>query len=114
AEVLVARVNGHVDNPVILGGLYKRDQQNPVSEHNAYQNVISTRAGNRLVLNDAPHARQIVLATPDDENHIVLNACGSAPSVQLDSKKGYMKLSAAASSLFEAQKSMQVNADGPM
>lgn len=110
AEVLVARVNGHPNYPVILGGVYQPLHHNPVSQANAYQHVMATAAGNRVILDDTPTQASIVLETFDAANRVSLDAATAGASVGLASK-GDVNFAALTSSEWKSGRNTVVEAD---
>ncbi|MFI4955869.1 MAG: type VI secretion system Vgr family protein [Gammaproteobacteria bacterium] len=113
-EVVMARVNGHPDKPVILGALYNESNMNPVSGRNPYLNVIKTQAGNAMTMNDTPHSRSISLHTAEQENQFILDAKASAPDIHLTSVVGGFSLQAAGASSWWTQGNAALIADEKM
>ncbi len=91
-EVAVTCENGDLDRPLVLGALYNRTAQNPVTDANARHNLIQTRAGHRFLLDDTPDAEAIHLETPEAKNRLTLSAEKDAHLAELESLEGDVRL----------------------
>jgi type VI secretion system secreted protein VgrG len=109
-EVVMARVNGHPDKPVILGALYSDSHVNPVSGHDPYMNLIKTQSGNALMMSDNPDYRKIALSTANDENEFIIDANATSPDIHLNSKLGGIALQAAGNSSWDTKGSAELKA----
>ncbi len=64
-EAVWACVNGDVDRPVVLGTVPNPNNTSPVAADNKAQNIIRTKSGNQLVMDDTIDEAQFQLNTPD-------------------------------------------------
>ncbi|GGX39252.1 type VI secretion system Vgr family protein [Saccharospirillum salsuginis] len=101
-EVILGFENGDIDRPVILGAHYNRQSVNPVTQANARHNLIRTRAGQRLLLDDTPEQERIELANPDNANQLTLSAEKDAHLAKLESTEGDLVLHAGRAMTFES------------
>jgi type VI secretion system secreted protein VgrG len=65
AEVAWACVNGDIDRPIIIGSVPNPSQKSPSLAENKMQNVVRTKSGNQMVLDDTIDKAQILINTPD-------------------------------------------------
>ena len=101
-EVAVTCENGDLDRPIVLGALYNRQAQNPVTSANARHNLIQTRAGQRFLMDDTPEREAIHLETPDAKNRLSLSAEKDAHLATLESVEGDVRLHAGEAMTFES------------
>ena len=64
-DMLLAFVDGDVDRPYAIGTLPNPNNSSPVKAANKAQNIIRTKAGNQLIMDDTTGETQIQLNTPD-------------------------------------------------
>ncbi len=65
AEVVWACVNGDIDRPIIIGAVPNPAQKSPSVAANKMQNVVRTKSGNQLIMDDTVDKAQILINTPD-------------------------------------------------
>ncbi len=80
-EVLLSYVEGDIDRPIIVGAVYNANNENPVNSTNKTQNVIKTKGGNRIVLDDTDGKESISLAAAGGKSMLVINADGVNPGI---------------------------------
>ncbi len=80
-EVLLSYVEGDIDRPIIVGAVYNANNENPVNSGNKVQNVIKTKGGNRIVLDDTEGKESISMATAGGKSMLVINADGVNPGI---------------------------------
>jgi len=93
-EMIWACLNGDPDRPLALSSVSNPSQKSPVVAENREENVIQTRSGNRIVLDDTIDKAKIRLETPDahrmefddDTNRIHLESTDEH-SITLDDEK---------------------------
>ncbi|GMQ82695.1 MAG: hypothetical protein BMS9Abin05_2153 [Rhodothermia bacterium] len=93
AEVVWACVNGDVDRPIIIGGIPNPSQKSPSVAENKMQNVVRTKSGNQLIMDDTLEKAQILINTPDanrmifddDEDNITIETTNKH-KITLDDK----------------------------
>ncbi|MCB0259701.1 MAG: type VI secretion system tip protein VgrG [Calditrichaeota bacterium] len=64
-EFIWACVNGDPDRPLGLGTVPNADSMSPVIDRNKSQNIIRTKAGNEMIMDDKTEEAQIFMTTPD-------------------------------------------------
>lgn len=92
SEVVVSGINGDLDRPVILGALFNHDAPDLVNQSNARTNLILTRAGHTLCMDDQPEQESILLATPENKNRLLLDATCDSHKIELVSEEGDIKI----------------------
>jgi len=93
-EMVWACLNGDPDRPIALSSVSNPSQKSPVVSGNKAENVIRTRSGNQIVLDDTIDKAKIRLETPDahrmefddDTNRIHLESTDEH-SITLDDEK---------------------------
>ncbi len=85
-------INGDLDRPVILGALFNHDAPDLVNQSNARTNLILTRAGHTLCMDDQPEQESILLATPENKNRLLLDATCDSHKIELVSEEGDIKI----------------------
>lgn len=103
-EVAVTCENGDLDRPIVLGALYNRQADNPVTSGNARHNLIQTRAGQRFLMDDTPEQEAIHLETPEAKNRLSLSAEKDAHLATLESLEGDVRLHAGEAMTLESGK----------
>lgn len=93
-EVAVGSVNGDIDRPIILGALFNARSPSVVTASNARENVIRTRAGHELIMDDQRGQEHIQLATPDALNRLKLDATSDLHQIELVTEEGDMHMHA--------------------
>ncbi len=96
-EVIVCGENGDLDRPIILGAMYNHSAPSPVTAVNSSQNLIRTRSGNQLLMDDGTET--IELANISSVNKLSLNA-GASHLAELKSVKGRIEVQAKKDLLF--------------
>lgn len=87
-QVLVAYLNGHPDEPVVLGALFNEEQRNTVNATNPRQNLLISESGNTLLLDDTPGHQKINLHTSDHHHRLSLDATKDAEKIEMISETG--------------------------
>ncbi len=62
-EVLISFVEGDIDRPVITSALYNASHENPVTSANNNYNILKSKSGNKLVMNDLKGKESVGIAT---------------------------------------------------
>ncbi|MBA3980844.1 MAG: hypothetical protein C0462_09630 [Alcanivorax sp.] len=91
-EVAISWLNGDVDRPFIVGALSNPETPSPVTSQNPSQNILRTRGGNELLMEDRAGERRIELFTADRQNRLSLDAADSGHQVTLETVEGDMQL----------------------
>ncbi|MCJ8320796.1 MAG: type VI secretion system tip protein VgrG [Colwellia sp.] len=100
-EVVVCGENGDLDRPIILGAMYNNEAPSPVNATNPTQNLIVTRAGHSLLMDDAVGREKIELANPGGVNKLSLNASSNGEHLaELKSSQGSIEVQAKKDLLF--------------
>jgi type VI secretion system secreted protein VgrG len=68
AEMVWACIDGNVDRPIGLASVPNASRVSPVVANNKTQNILSTAAGNKLVMDDKQGDTQVFLKTTDGHN----------------------------------------------
>jgi uncharacterized protein involved in type VI secretion and phage assembly len=102
-QVLVAYLNGHPDQPVVLGALYNDEQRNIVTQDNHRQNLLITQSGHTLLLDDTPSHQKILLHTAAQHHRLLLDASEQAQKIELISETGEFKASISQGSEFKTE-----------
>lgn len=94
-EVIVAGENGDLDRPIILGAVYNENAPSPVTSENNTENLIVTRAGHKLLMDDEQGSEKIELSNPGGANVFTMFAPSDADHfAELNSKEGDIKITA--------------------
>ena len=64
-EMVWACIDGNVDRPLALGTVPNPNNASPSVSQNNYENVIRTKSGNQMIMNDTLDKAQILINTPD-------------------------------------------------
>lgn len=102
SEVVVSGLNGDLDRPVILGAVFNHDAPDLVNRDNARTNLIFTRGGHTLRMEDKPDQEHILLATPEDKNRLLLDATRDAHKAELASEEGDVEILAGQNLLLQS------------
>lgn len=87
-EVLIGFVGGDPDQPLILAAVPNSENQNIVSDVNAWCNGVRTVAGNIMNMVDKPGQEAIALYSPKNNSGIYIGTFPlTGPDVTLDDKK---------------------------
>lgn len=101
-EVALSCVNGDLDRPILLGVLPNPATGSPVAASNASQNVLRSRGGNELVMEDRKGIEKTELFTLGRKNILSLDANTEGHQVRLASEEGEMEIFAAKTLLLES------------
>ena len=114
-EVVVCGENGDLDRPIILGAMYNSEAPSPVNATNSTENLIVTRAGHQLLMDDALGKEKIQLSNPEQVNTLLMDASSSGDHLAvLKSKEGDIKLQAKKDLLFTSGGNHVVTTDNVM
>lgn len=94
SEVLVAGLNGDLERPIILGAMFNEVSPDLVTSSNSRMNLIKTRAGNSIEMEDTPGQESIVVSSPEGKNYIHLDAKKDGNLIELESLEGDILLEA--------------------
>lgn len=111
-EVVFTCVNGDIDRPILLGVLANPDTPSPVTSANNTQNILRTKGGNELLMDDRKGKEKIELFTAERKNILTLDADSEGHRVRLASEEGAMELRAAGTLLLESGETQTVEAGG--
>lgn len=64
-EVVWACIDGNIDRPLALGTVPNPNNTSPSLSTNNYENVIRTKSGNQMIMNDTINKATILINTPD-------------------------------------------------
>lgn len=106
SEVVVSGLNGDLDRPVILGALFNHDAPDLINRDNARTNLIYTRGGQTLRMEDKPDHEHILLATPEDKNRLLLDATRDNHKIELASEEGDVEILAEKNLLLQSGSSL--------
>ncbi len=101
-EVALTCVNGDLDRPILLGVLPNTDTHSPVSAVNPSQNILRTRGGNELLMDDRRGKEKVEIFTAERKNILTLDADAEGHLVRLASEEGEMEVFAAKTLLVES------------
>lgn len=101
-EVVISGLNGDLDRPVILGALFHQEAPDLVTSDNARTNLIQTRGGQTLCMDDQPEKEHILLATPESKNRLLLDATTDAHKAELISEEGDVEILAGKNLLLQS------------
>ncbi|MEN8141304.1 MAG: type VI secretion system tip protein TssI/VgrG [Thermodesulfobacteriota bacterium] len=91
AEVLISCLNDDPHRPVIIGSLPEPGHVSPVTSRNYSQNILRTRGGNELLMDDAKGAEKISLHTFGGANILELDAAREDHKIKLISEQGALE-----------------------
>lgn len=101
-EVAMSCVNGDLDRPILLGVLPNPATASPVGAANHSQNVLRSKAGNELVMEDRKGKEKTELFTLGRKNILSLDADSEGHQVRLATEEGEMEVFAAKTLLIES------------
>ncbi|MCI0516176.1 type VI secretion system tip protein VgrG [candidate division KSB1 bacterium] len=98
-EMLWTCIDGDVDRPIAVGMASNPSNQSPVVANNKSQNIIRTKAGNEIILDDMIDEAQISITTPDankmvfndKDDHIVIRTTNNH-EILMDDKNENIKI----------------------
>ena len=93
-EVVVCGENGDLDRPIILGAVYNAQSISPVTSTNSHENLIVTRAGHTLLMDDKIGEEKISLANAGKVNELKLDATNGSHAASLTSVDGKIDIHA--------------------
>ncbi|RUO33749.1 type VI secretion system Vgr family protein [Aliidiomarina soli] len=108
SEVVVSGLNGDLDRPVILGALFNHEAPDLVTRDNAHTNLIQTRGGHTLRMDDTAQQAHILLATAEDKNRLLLDASEDNEKAELVSDEGDVEIQAGRNMLLQSGSDMVV------
>ncbi|QLH43877.1 MAG: hypothetical protein HWD59_15075 [Coxiellaceae bacterium] len=82
--------DGDLDRASLLGTLHTDNTPTPVTANNATELRIQTRQQQLLAFNDDPHQPTILLATPQTEQHVSMQATAGQVQTTLATQRGDM------------------------
>lgn len=106
SEVVIAGLNGDLDRPVILGAVFNHQAPDLVNHNNARSNLIVTRGGHTLRMEDQPDQQHLLLATPQHKNRLRLDATRNAHQAELVSEEGHVDILAGQNLLLQSGSSL--------
>ena len=87
-EVVVCGENGDLrSSNYFRGSVYNEQAINPVTSANSHENMIVTRAGHTLLMDDKLGEEKISLANPDKLNELKLDATNGSHAASLDLRR---------------------------
>lgn len=104
-EVALSCVNGDLDRPILLGVLPNPVTGSPVGAGNASQNILRSKGGNELLMEDRKGIEKTELFTLCRKNILSLDADAEGHQVRLASEEGEMEVFAAKTLLLESGES---------
>jgi uncharacterized protein involved in type VI secretion and phage assembly len=113
-EVLIARMDGYVDKPFIMGAWYNSVHINPITEIYPDQHVIKTQGKNSLLMNDDKISPSLCIETALQEQSITFEAETNAVSVNMNSQRGCVMLEADQDIALCTKASLNVAVEGEM
>jgi len=93
-EVIVCGENGDLDRPIILGAVYNEAAVSPVNSANSHENLIVTRSGHSLLMDDQLGNEKIKLSNAEQANTLTLDATNGSHLAELKSKEGKINVQA--------------------
>jgi len=120
-EVLVVFINGDINQPIVIGSLWNKEDKAPYINQNGQNNIkmIRTRTGHEIVFDDTPQKEQIRIHTHAGQEIVMDDTVGSmkiiirdennSNSIEIDSKSGSIVISSA---LNITMKSSNINLEG--
>ena len=109
-EVALSCVNGDLDRPILLGVLPNPATGSPVAASNASQNLLRSKSGNELLMEDRQGIEKSELFTLGRKNILTLDADAEGHQVRLASEEGEMEVFAAKTLLLESGDSQTLQA----
>lgn len=111
-EVLIARMEGHVDKPFIIGARYGEAQHNPITDVFPDHHVIKTSAKNALLMNDDKSMPSLIIETSQQEQCMSFSGEMNAASMSVHSQNGHITLEAGHDIAFRSEASLNMSVDG--
>lgn len=109
-EVVVCGENGDLDRPIILGAMYNNEAPSPVTSTNLTDNLIVTRVGHQLLMDDNINAAKIELSNPDKVNTLTMGAYLSGQEAQKTEGNGEVRTGAQGIELRSTEGNVEVQA----
>ncbi len=75
-EVLISFVEGDIDRPVIVNALYNKVHTNPVTSSNAPMNIIRTKSGNSIEIDDTEGKESVSIASAGKKSMVTYSPDG--------------------------------------
>jgi phage baseplate assembly protein V len=118
AEVLVAFVHGDMRVPVVIGGLYNGQDKPPAARNGSDPKYIQTKAGHKIVFEDASGEERIEIIDSSGKNSIVIDTVANTitvtgeSDVTVEAKTGSLTLKGAAGVSIMSDAGIDINAGG--
>ena len=81
-EVLVAFVHGDMRLPVVVGGLYNGQDKPPVARNGQDPKYIQTKAGHKILMEDASGQQKIEIIDASGRNSVVIDTQANRITIQ--------------------------------
>jgi uncharacterized protein involved in type VI secretion and phage assembly len=106
-EVLVVFINGDINQPIVIGSLWNKEDKAPYVNRDGENNIkmLRTRTGHEIVLDDTSQKEQIRIHTHAGQEIVMDDTTGSmkiiirdennSNSIEIDSKSGSILISSA-------------------
>lgn len=101
-EVALSCVNGDLDRPILLGVLPNPATGSPVGASNASQNILRSKSGNELFMEDRKGVEKTELFTLGRKNILTLDADAEGHQVRMATEEGEMEVFASKTLLMES------------
>ena len=121
-EVLVAFEHGDIDKPLLVGGLWNKDDPPPLQMDGDGKNdirAIHTRSGHKIVLNDSDDKPSIEIVDKTGENRIFIDSEKNAVEIKCKGDLtidvgGNITIAAKGNIEFKADKDFSVKTEGKL
>ncbi|MBN2690209.1 MAG: hypothetical protein JXR42_06430 [Gammaproteobacteria bacterium] len=92
AEVLISFLYNDLTKPLIIGTIHNSTNQAIITSYNPQQNILRTKSGNEILIDDSKDNQQIKISNDSYHNSITLNNKANQKSIDISSNYGAINI----------------------